>query len=253
MRAVVFAGGLGQRLRPHTELVPKPLLPVGGRPVLEILLRQLRVQGFRHVDLCVGHLSRLVRAHFGDGRALRLRIDYHEEAEPLGTIGPLRAIPGIRDDESVLAVNGDILADIDFTALVEIHERDGADATVCLMERNLTCDFGVVEIDESGLLATFVEKPASPVMVSIGVNVVRGAALSAITPGERIDVPDFMLRLKKRGKRVRCQPVEGLWLDIGRVEDYHAAQEIVARDPARFFADGGGSLATGAMVRQRGS
>jgi mannose-1-phosphate guanylyltransferase len=253
MRGVVLAGGLGQRLRPHTAAVPKPLLPLAGRPVLEILLRQLGSQGFRRIDLCVGHLSRLVRAHFGDGRDLGLRIDYHEEAEPLGTIGPLRAIPGIREDESVLVVNGDILTDVDFAAIVETHERDGADATVCLTRRDLTCDFGVVEVDESGLLATFVEKPASPVMVSIGVNVVCGAALSTIAPDERIDVPDFMLRLKQRGKRVRCHPVEGLWLDIGRVEDYRAAEEIVAREPARFFMDGGEPRATRAMIQQRGS
>lgn len=231
----MLAGGLGSRLRPYTTIIPKPLMPLGERPILEILLRQLAHQGFTRVDLCVGYLAHLIRAYFGDGSTFGLRIEYHEEHEPLGTIGALGLIPDFDADESVLVMNGDILTDLDFSSVVAEHQRHGRDATVCVTHRRVDVDFGVIDVGDDGRMLGYHEKPSSEIVVSIGVNVVQASAIPAITPGERIDVPGFMQRLITDGRPVHCHIVDGFWLDLGRVDDYEAANELVAAEPGRFL------------------
>jgi NDP-sugar pyrophosphorylase family protein len=211
-------------------------MPLGERPILEILLRQLAHQRFTRVDLCVGYLAHLIRAYFGDGSSFGLRIEYHDEREPLGTIGALAMLPDIGEDESLLVMNGDILTDLDFASVVASHRENGCDATVCVTRRTLDVDFGVIDMAEDGRMLAYREKPSSQIVVSIGVNVVQGHAISAITPGERIDAPTFMQRLINSGRRVNCHVLDGFWLDLGRIDDYQAASELVAQDPERFLA-----------------
>lgn len=234
-RAVVLAGGEGRRLRPYTTIIPKPLMPLGERAILEILLLQLAAQGFVRVDVCVGYLSHLIRAYFGAGERVGLELVYHEEDHPLGTIGALGTIPDIAPDESLLVLNGDLLTDLDFGDVLERHRSRGADATICVTRRRIEDEFGVIEVTPGGTLGAYREKPVHEVLVSIGVNVVTGAALGAIGPGERIDVPDFMVRTKERGGLVACHETDAFWLDLGRVDDYTAANDLVAEDPGRFL------------------
>lgn len=234
-RAVILAGGEGRRLRPYTTIIPKPLMPLGERAILEILLMQLASQRFTRVDLCVGYLSHLIRAYFGDGERVGLEIAYHEEKSPLGTIGALATIPDIDPDESLLVMNGDLLTDLNFGQVLSQHRERACDATVCVTRRRVTDEFGVIDIGDDGTLAAYHEKPVHEVVVSIGVNVVTGASLAAIEPGERIDVPDFMLRIKNAGGTVYCNEVDAFWLDLGRVDDYRIAAEMVEKDPVRFL------------------
>lgn len=234
-RAVILAGGEGRRLRPYTTIIPKPLMPLGERAILEILLMQLASQGFTRVDLCVGYLSHLIRAYFGDGERVGLEIAYHEEKSPLGTIGALATIPDIDPDESLLVMNGDLLTDLNFGQVLSQHRERAGDATVCVTRRRVTDEFGVIDIGADGTLAAYHEKPVHEVVVSIGVNVVTGASLASIEPGERIDVPDFMLRIKNAGGTVYCNEVDAFWLDLGRVDDYRIAAEMVEKDPVRFL------------------
>ncbi len=234
-RAVVLAGGEGRRLRPYTTIIPKPLMPLGERAILEILLLQLAAQGFVRVDLCVGYLSHLIRAYFGDGDRVGLDLVYHDERRPLGTIGALETIPDIHPDESLLVMNGDLLTDLHFGDVLAGHQERGADATICVTRRRVEDEFGVIDIAPDGTLEAYREKPVHEMVVSIGVNVVTGASLDAIAEGERIDVPTFMVRLKDQGGQVACHETDAFWLDLGRVDDYRIASEMVEENPGRFL------------------
>lgn len=234
-RAVILAGGLGSRLRPYTTVIPKPLMPLGEHPILEILLLQLARQGFERVDLCVGYLGHLIRAYFGDGSAQGIVIEYHDEKEPLGTMGALANIGDIQQDEALLMMNGDILTDLDFAALVRRHVESDAAATICVKRRRVDMEFGVIETDGNGDLLAYHEKPSSEVLVSIGVNVVQGSALIHLDRGSRMDVPTFMERTRASGARVRCDEVDAFWLDLGRIDDYQAAADVIAENPLRFL------------------
>ena len=237
-RAVILAGGLGSRLRPYTTVIPKPLMPLGEHPILEILLMQLSRQGFQRVDICIGYLGHLIRAVVGDGSAHGLKIVYHDEDRPLGTMGALANIDDVADSESVLMMNGDILTDINFADVVRSHEATGAAATICVTRRHVDMEFGVIETDARGDLREYHEKPSTDVLVSIGVNVVSGAALARLERGTRTDVPTFMERTRDAGERVHCHEISGFWLDLGRVDDYQAASDLVAQDPSRFLLPG---------------
>jgi mannose-1-phosphate guanylyltransferase len=234
-RAAIMVGGRGERLRPFTERVPKALVPLGGRPIVEILLGQLAAAGFLRVDLCVGHMGHLIEERLGDGSALGLRLEYRREQRPLGTVGALEALPGLDPGDSILALNGDILTDLDFGAVLDAHREAGADATLCAVRRSIGPELGVVEATEDGRLADYREKPQEDLLVSIGVNAIRASALAAIRPGERIDAPAFMLRLRDVGARVDCRVVDAYWRDLGRIEDCRAAEAALAAEPDRFM------------------
>ncbi len=234
-RAVILAGGIGSRLRPYTTIIPKPLMPLGEHPILEILLLQLARQGFERVDLCIGYLGHLIRAYFGDGERQGIAIEYHEEETPLGTMGAVANIGDIGPDESILLMNGDILTDLDFASVVGAHAASSAGATICVTRRRADMEFGVIEVDDAGDLVAYHEKPSTEVLVSIGVNVISGSQLPLLEPGVRTDVPTFMERVRHSGGRVRCHETTGFWLDLGRIDDYQAAADLIAEDPTRFL------------------
>lgn len=233
MQAVILAGGQGTRLRPYTTALPKPLVPVGGLPILEILLRQLKRRGCTEAVLAVGHLAGLIRAYCGRGRQWGLRIRYHNETRPLGTAGALRAIRGLRP--RFLVLNGDILTDLDFRALHRHHERSGAWATLGAVRRESRVDYGVLELARDGSLARYIEKPRLPYLVSMGINVLERRAVSLIRPGEALGIPDLAARIMASGGTVACYRARCRWLDIGRPEDYEAASALFARAPSRFL------------------
>jgi NDP-sugar pyrophosphorylase family protein len=226
-RAVVLAGGRGSRLAPYTTVLPKPLMPVGERPILEILLRQLAAAGLDDVTLAVGHLAHLVRAVVGDGSAHGVAIRYHEEQRALGTAGPLASIPDL--DGTFLLVNGDVLTTLDFRALIRAHQDAGNELTIATHRRVVRADYGVLHTDGT-LGATrrvtgYDEKPELAYTVSMGVYVLEPAAVRRLQPGDRRDFPELVHALLASGAAVGSYLFDGYWLDIGREDDFRRAQQ----------------------------
>jgi NDP-sugar pyrophosphorylase family protein len=226
-RAVILAGGEGTRLRPYTTVLPKPLMPIGDRPVLDIVMRQLRAHGFEQVTIATGYLAELIEAFFRDGAAYGIPIDYYREHEPLGTVGALALIDGLGHDD-VLVMNGDVLTDIDYGALLERHCASDAAATIATKVRHIQVSLGVLRFDDDGdpsRLTGYDEKPTIDFTASMGVYCFAPHALSHIKPGEHLDFPDLVLRLIAAGEVVRAWQSDDYWLDIGRHDDYEQAQE----------------------------
>ncbi len=221
MRVVILAGGKGVRLAPLTEVIPKPLVPLGGRPVMEIVIRQLKAQGFRRITLAVGYLSELIRAYFQDGHRWGVEIDYSYEAEPLGTAGPLALIAGLT--ETFLVINADVLSNIDYHQLVRYHRRQGGIATISAFERPLKIDLGVIVKDGGGRIRDYIEKPTRRYLVSMGIYVFEPESLDFIRGQGYLDFPDLVKLFLKAGQPVNYYLFPGYWLDIGRHEDYAQA------------------------------
>lgn len=221
MRAVILAGGKGRRLTPYTRVFPKPLVPIGDMPILEVLIRQLKANGVREITLAIGHLGRLLRAYFGDGSRIGVRIDYSEEDHPLGTVGPLACIE--RPTETFLTMNGDILTTLSFNELVRYHRQRGAFATIGMYRRSTKIDLGVIICGGGNEVIDYVEKPVQHLAVSMGVYAFEPGVIDYITPGEYLDFPDLVRRLISAGRRVVAYPFEGYWQDLGRPDDYEQA------------------------------
>jgi len=236
-RAVILAGGKGTRLAPYTTVFPKPLMPLGETPILEVVLRQLAGHGFGRATLAVGHLAELIEAFFGDGSKYGIALDYSREEEPLGTAGPLALIDGLT--EPFLVMNGDVLTTLDYGAFLAEHGASGAAASVATKVRTTRIDFGIVETDADGDITGYIEKPEHEYRVSMGVYAFSPAALAHIERGGRLDFPDLILRLLAAGERVRSVPFDGYWLDIGRHDDFARAQEEFQAMRAEFLPEGG--------------
>jgi NDP-mannose synthase len=225
MRAVILAGGKGQRLRPYTTVLPKPLMPIGDMPILEVVLRQLKAAGVTRVTMAVGYLAELMQAFFGDGRRLGLQIDYSFEEKPLGTVGPLTLIPSLAEEDHFLMMNGDVLTTMDYRALIARHRSSGADVTIATYRREVKIDFGVIETGANDLLTGYVEKPRFDYRVSMGVYCFRSEVLQRLKAGDFCDFPDLVKSLLAAGRPVASYPFEGYWLDMGRPDDYATAIE----------------------------
>lgn len=226
--AVILAGGKGTRLAPMTRVLPKPLMPLVDGPIIDVLLRQLRLQGWDGATLSVGHMADLIRAYCGSGSRWDMRLEYVEEAEPLGTVGPLALLPEAAVGDALLVMNGDLLTTLRFAELVAAHRRSEALATIAVYRRDVQMEFGVLELlpdDEGGLprVTSYTEKPEIPATVSMGVYVFRPEVLEYIDKGVRLDLPELVHRLMADGRTVTAYPFDGYWLDIGRHSDYQAA------------------------------
>lgn len=228
-RAVILAGGLGTRLRPYTTVLPKPLLPIGERPILEIVLRQLARAGFSRATLAVNHQAGILRAFCAGGERFGLVVDDVLELEPLGTMGPLRGIPDL--PSHFLVMNGDILTDLDFAAFLDAHAREERFFSIATARRELPVEFGVLEGADDGRLARFEEKPRLPVRVSTGVYAVSRRVLDWIPPAGPFGFDQLMVKLlgTPGAPEVRLVPHDGVWLDIGRPSDY---EDAIDRFPA---------------------
>jgi NDP-sugar pyrophosphorylase family protein len=234
--AVILAGGKGTRLRPYTTSIPKPLVPIGDEcAILEIVLRQLSAQGFTRVTIAIGHLGELIRAYVGTGEQWGLDVDYAVEASPLGTMGPVVTILD-RLPEHFLVLNGDILTDLSFTALLDAHVAGGAPLTIASYERTVDIDFGVLEV-EDGRVARFIEKPRLDYRVSMGVYALSRPTLAGYVPGQALGFDRLVLDLLEAGRRPLTYPFDGYWLDIGRPEDYDRANAEFAQARSRFLPD----------------
>lgn len=221
MHAVILAGGKGTRLRPYTTILPKPLMPIGDMPILEVVLRQLEASGFKKITMAVGHLEGLLKAFFGNGNRFGLEIRYSRENEPLGTVGPLTLIEDL--PENFLMMNGDILTTLNYNDFMKFHLDNKAIATIATHIRNVKIDLGVVETDENRRLTGYVEKPTMEYTVSMGIYAFRFDVLRYITGVKYIDFPDLVKMLIKNGEKVISYPYDGYWLDIGRPDDFATA------------------------------
>lgn len=224
MRAVILAGGKGTRLRPFTTLIPKPLVPLGGRySILEIVLMQLANSGFDHITLAVNHLSNLIMAYFGDGSRWGLKLDYSLEDKPLSTIAPLTLIDDLPED--FLVMNGDILCNLDYRAFFEAHLARHCEVTVSVSRRQVKVDFGVIDCDGQQRLTGFREKPIYEFDVSMGIYCINRTVIERLPKGKPYGFDHLMLDSLSTGDKVWIRPFSGYWLDIGRPEDYQYADE----------------------------
>jgi NDP-mannose synthase len=235
MKTVILAGGKGTRLAPYTTIFPKPLVPIGDRPILEIIIRQLTNQGFGDILLSVGHLGELIEAYFQNGHRNipGLNLNYFREAQPLGTAGSLAMIPDL--NETFLAMNGDILTTLNYRALVEHHRSHGAALTIAMHQKDIHIDLGVLETDDSGELKSYREKPLYSFDVSMGVYVYEPHVLRHIPKGQYLDFPDLVCLLLDMGEKVSGFRSQDYWLDIGRREDYELAQREYQLRAAEFW------------------
>jgi NDP-sugar pyrophosphorylase family protein len=237
-RAVILAGGSGTRLRPYTTVLPKPLMPVGDQPILEIVIRQLARAGFDRVTIATGHLAELIEAFFSDGSKYGIPIDYFREAEPLGTVGALSLIGGL--DHDFLVMNGDVLTDLDYRRLIDHHREGGQSATIATHRRHVQISLGVMHFEHAedpARVTDYVEKPSMSYEVSMGIYCFSKRVLEHIPTGQRLDFPDLVLRLIAAGETVRAWRSEDYWLDIGRPDDYEQAQDEFGRLRQRFLPD----------------
>lgn len=228
MKAVIQCGGKGVRLRPYTSILPKPLMPVGSRPVLELLIRWLRRSGVREVFVTTGYLGDLIRSFCGDGRRWNVKVAYTTELEPLGTIGPL-ALLRTKLDEDFFVLNGDVLTDLSLMELMNFHRGHGGLLSIAGTVRSTSLDFGVIE-EESGRVCGFHEKPALANIVSMGVYCMSPGILEFVPTGVPYGFDDLMLNMLAENVPVYVLKHEGMWLDVGRVDDFHKAQSIEWED-----------------------
>lgn len=223
MRAVILAGGKGRRLEPYTISFPKPLVPVGDMPILEIVIRQLKASGFTRVTLAVGHLAELLMAYFGDGSKWGITIDYSREEKPLGTVGPLKLIDELPD--TFLVMNGDVLTTLKYDKLVQQHRASNADLTIACYRANTKIDLGVIEFDGRMQVTGYREKPVLPYDVSMGVYVFNRAVLETFELDEYMDLPTIVNNLIRGQGTVKVYLSDHEWLDIGRPDDYAKASQ----------------------------
>jgi NDP-mannose synthase len=234
-QAVIMAGGKGTRLHPYSAVFPKPLMPLGDMPILELLLRQMKAGGVQEVIIAVNHLRHLIEAYFGDGSALGLSLRYSNEDRPLGTAGALGNMLDLLDETFYLA-NGDLLTTMDLRRMAFSHISEQADASVGIFERENKIDFGLIEFDAQNQLSVYREKPTSKYYVSMGVYILqREAVRPHVSSVDYMDMPNLLLRIKAGNGKVVCFRDQCIWLDIGRPDDFALAQQMFERERETFL------------------
>lgn len=235
MRAVILAGGKGTRLAPYTRILPKPLLPIGDMPILEVLLRQMKRAGIEQVILTVGHMAKLLRTFFMDGEQWGLQISYSYEEQPLGTAGPLSLIQGL--DSTFIVTNGDVLTSLDLRDLLAFHKSQGGIATIAVHRRQVQIDLGVVQWNGNNRINGYIEKPTYDYTVSMGVYVFEPGVMKYIPYNEYLDFPELVLKMIAAGEKVSGYRFDGYWMDLGRPDDYAQAAEDFASLRAQFLPE----------------
>lgn len=224
----LMAGGFGTRLRPLTNECPKPLLKVGDKPILELILESLVNEGFYRFFISTHYLPEMIREHFGDGSQWGVTIEYVHEEEPLGTGGALGLLPKDRIDLPLLMMNGDLLTTVNYRGLLDFHVEHGSIATMCVREHQHQIPYGVVQADGT-YIRSMEEKPVQKYFINAGIYVVSPELVRAVNPGERIDMPTLLEQQMSAERRVSMFPVHEYWLDIGKMDDFRRAQTEVDR------------------------
>ncbi|HHT18723.1 MAG: sugar phosphate nucleotidyltransferase [Euryarchaeota archaeon] len=238
MKALVLAGGKGRRLQPYTTIIPKPLMPIGDKAILEIVIEQLKYYGFDEIILSIGHLGELFMAFFGDGSKYGVKIEYVKEEKPLGTAGPLSLIKDMIE-EPFLMMNGDVLTNLDFSDLVNYHKTRENIGTVALNKRVVNIDFGVTEIDDQNQVTQYTEKPVIDYLVSMGIYIFEPDVLDYVEDNQYFDLPELITKLINNQEPVNGYVFDDYWLDIGRHDDYQQANQEFDEIYQKLFPDKG--------------
>ena len=238
MKAIILAGGKGTRLAPYTTVLPKPLMPVEDRPILDIVIHQLVRHGITEIIMSVGYLAELLEAYFQDGSRFGVPISYARESQPLGTAGPLSLI-GQKNalDDTFLMMNGDVLTTLDYRRLIDHHRHNDGLLTIAMHTKQEKINLGVMHINDRHELTDYIEKPVLDYNVSMGIYVFEPEVLKYIEPDVRLDFNDLVLRLLENNERVMAYPCTDYWLDIGRPDDYRQASETFADHRAEFLGE----------------
>jgi NDP-sugar pyrophosphorylase family protein len=233
MRAIILAGGRGTRLVPYTTVLPKPLMPIGDIPILEIVIRQLKYYGFKRITLTVWHQAALIETFFGNGKKFGVKIDYSRENTPLGTAGPLSLINDL--NKTFLVMNGDLLTNLDYSEMLKFHKNNNAFVTMALYQKRVKIDLGVIKTDERGFVKHYIEKPTMKYDVSTGIYVFQPQVRRYIMKEKKFDLPDLIKLLIKENKTIIGYQFKGYWLDIGRYEDYQNALNLFEKQKHKFL------------------
>ena len=224
VKAIILAGGKGKRLAPYTSVIPKPLMPIGGLPILEVIVKQLVHFGVREMIFTVSPQSEpLLSAYFGEGKRYKTHILYSREEKPLGTAGPLSVLKDLPD--TFLVMNGDILTTLDYQKLIQYHRRQNAMVTIAMNEKRIKLELGVMEFNRNHRLTRYIEKPTLSYSVSMGIYVFEKSVVHWIPTKEYLDFPDLIQKLINGRQTVVCYPSQDFWLDVGSHEDYEEAQK----------------------------
>jgi len=241
VHAIVLAGGRGTRLAPYTSVLPKPLMPIGDRSILEVVVGQLEEAGIVDIHFCVGYLAHLIEAVFETRQNGHVNITYVREREALGTAGPLRLVDGL--DNTFIVMNGDVLTTIDYEQLVRFHREQGNALTIATRERSIKIDYGLLHLGEGSRVQAYEEKPTISSRVSMGIYVMEPEVVELVPDGEYFDFPDLVRALLAEGDPVGAYDHDGLWFDIGREEDYARAISVWLEDEQS--ANGNGATPAG--------
>lgn len=233
MQAVILAGGKGRRLYPYTTVLPKPLMPIGDYPILEVVLRQLEKAGFSDIIISTGYLDALIRAYINGRDSLAGAIRFSHETFPLGTIGPLHLIDNLAD--WFLVMNGDILTNIDYLDLVSYHQSHQSIGTISTYARQVKTDFGILECNSKNLITSFKEKPVLSYQVSMGIYIFQKKILEIVPKGEIFGFDNLMYSMIQREWPLMSYSFDGYWLDIGRPDDYEEAIDKFEKNPEFFI------------------
>jgi len=235
--AVILAGGKGKRLRPYTTVLPKPLMPVGDYPIVEVIIRQLAAAGIDRIIMAVNHQADIIKSYFNSGGKWGVKIEYSLEKHPLGTMGPLRLLNG-RLPTHFMVLNGDVLTDLDFSAFYNHHVQRNNLFTVAAQHREVRSEFGVLETNAEDRLIAFQEKPVQRHLVSMGIYMVARETVDFIQTDRLFGFDDLMHVLLKANREVSIMRHDGLWLDIGRPDDYMRAIDLFEERQEQFLGKG---------------
>ncbi len=233
MQAIILAGGKGTRLRPYTATIPKPLVPVGEYPILDIIIRQLRYYRINEIIVLTGYLAELIEAYFRKGAKWGVKIRYVREDKALGTAGAIKNVNGLEDN--FITMNGDILTDLNYHHLYAFHMRYKATATISVVKREIINDYGVVTMNNDYRLIEYNEKPKHFDYVSIGINVLNKKCKKYITKGESLGIPELVWRMREKEEDIYCYKSDSYWLDIGKIDDFNKAQEEFEAHEGKFI------------------
>lgn len=232
-QAILLAGGKGTRLRPYTTVLPKPLMPIGEHAILEILIKKLKNSGITDIIIATGYLAHIIEAYFANGEKYDVNITYSHEDKPLGTAGPLKLAEGL--DDQFLVMNGDLLTDLSFRDLTEFHIKNENEVTVCIYEKKVKIDLGVIKLDEENKIEDYIEKPTYNFNVSMGIYAMNKSILNYIPDNSYFDLPDLILQLIEKKTRLGGYMFTGTWLDIGKPDDYQLALDLFESDEKNIF------------------
>lgn len=230
MKAVILAGGKGTRLRPLTYETPKPLLPIGKKPILEIIIEGLKEHGFTDIILTVQYKAELIKDYFRNGNSLGVNISYFHEDKPSGTAGPLKLVEHLLDDEPFLTMNGDLLTDLNYSEMCQVHFEKQAELTMATTTHTIKSPYGVIEMQDDKIVSID-EKPDLEYLVNAGIYIVSPSALDIITKGDFFDMPDLIQTLIDQGRKVETYYIEGKWQDLGTMENYEKANAANSEEP----------------------